>query len=106
MLHTNRSEDKTKSRKRKTHRIGICSILRSCICLPRITIELANESVIGESVRETAVIGAQWTLNSGVSSLESSGTRGYIIILEKGVPKSSYSVSQPPILILFCLCNG
>jgi hypothetical protein len=58
MLHTNKSEDKTKSRKRKTHRIGIRSILRSCICLPRITIELVNESVIGESVRETAVIGA------------------------------------------------
>jgi len=90
MLHTNKSEDKTKSRKRKTHRIGIRSILRSCIC----TIELANESVTGESVHETAVIGARWTLDSGVSSLESSGARGYMVVREKGVLKSSYSVSQ------------
>jgi len=96
MLHANKSEDKTKSRKRKTHRIGIRNILRSCIrsLASPFTIELANESITGESIHEAAVIGVRWTLDSGVSSLESSGAKGYMVVREKGVPQSYYLVSQ------------
>ena len=81
MLHTNKSEDKTKSRNERPttseYTVSFMVVLTS-LTSP-FTIELANGFITGESVYETAVIGARWTLNSGTLPPELSGARGHMV---------------------------
>ena len=96
MLHTNKSEDKTKAENERptASEYAVSFVAVSVSLASPFTIELANESITGQSTHDAAVIGARWTLNSGASSLESSGAKGYMIVREKGDPQSYCSVSQ------------